>query len=70
MSGLAFFLICLVIPVFLGGAVEIIQPMYFAPRTAEWSDWFSDVAGVIFGWSAFLLIKRCFKKYLSNKPSF
>lgn len=53
---LAFFSICLLLPIFLGGAVEILQPMYFAPRTAEWLDWFSDIAGVIVGWLASRMI--------------
>jgi VanZ family protein len=50
MSIVGFIFICLAFPVFLGGAVEILQPMYFAPRTAEWFDWFSDIAGVLTGW--------------------
>ena len=61
-SGFAFILICIIIPILLGGAVEILQPMYFAPRTAEWMDWFSDIAGIILGWSASLLIINIFKK--------
>ena len=51
MSIVAFIIICLLFPVFLGGAVEILQPMYFAPRTAEWADWFSDIAGMLIGWT-------------------
>lgn len=50
MSIVAFILICLLFPVFLGGAVEILQPIYFAPRTAEWFDWFSDISGMLLGW--------------------
>ena len=61
-SGLAFILTCLIIPIFLGGAVEMLQPLYFAPRTAGWVDWFSDIAGVMVGWSASLLIINIFKK--------
>jgi VanZ family protein len=57
MSGLAFSLICLFIPVFLGGIVEIMQPLYFSPRTAEWFDWFSDISGVLLGWLASSIIK-------------
>jgi len=56
MSVLSFIFMCLLLPVILGGAIEILQPMYFAPRTAEWFDWFSDIAGVLLGWSAFQLI--------------
>jgi len=55
---LAFILICLVFPIFLGGAVEILQPMYFAPRTAEWFDWFSDITGVLIGWQSMRFLKK------------
>jgi VanZ family protein len=55
-SIVAFILICLLFPVFLGGAVEILQPMYFAPRTAEWFDWFSDITGMLIGWTGMRFI--------------
>jgi VanZ family protein len=54
---LVFVLACLVFPIFLGGTIEILQPLYFAPRTAEWLDWFSDIAGVLAGWSGMSLLK-------------
>ncbi|MDP4239279.1 MAG: VanZ family protein [Bacteroidota bacterium] len=62
----AFVITCLLFPIILGGAVEILQPLYFAPRTAEWSDWFSDSAGVLVGWLVMSLvmpklIKKTFK---------
>lgn len=47
---LAFILVCLLFPATLGGAVEIIQPIYFPPRSAEWLDWCSDLSGVLVGW--------------------
>ena len=53
---ISFILICLALPVFLGGAVEIIQPTFFAPRTAEWLDWVSDITGVLSGWFFMSLI--------------
>ena len=56
LSSLAFILICLLTPVILGGVVEILQPMYFAPRTAEWFDWFSDITGVLLGWLVMKLV--------------
>jgi VanZ family protein len=62
LSSLAFILICILTPVILGGIVEILQPMYFAPRTAEWLDWFSDITGVLLGWLAMkLIVFRVFK---------
>ena len=62
LSSLAFILICLLTPVILGGVVEILQPMYFAPRTADWFDWFSDITGVSLGWLAMkLIVLKLFK---------
>ena len=62
LSTLAFILICLLTPVILGGIVEILQPIYFAPRTAEWIDWFSDITGVMLGWLVMkLIVFRLFK---------
>jgi VanZ family protein len=52
-----FLFTCMILPVLLGGAVEILQPMYFAPRTAEWIDWFSDIAGTLLGWGVMHLLK-------------
>ena len=57
----AFVLICLIFPIFLGGAVEILQPMYFAPRSAEWFDWFTDIAGVFIGWFVMKMIDKKLK---------
>jgi VanZ family protein len=56
LSTITFTLICIVFPIILGGAIEILQPIYFAPRTAEWLDWFSDIAGVLLGWLGMSLI--------------
>jgi len=62
LSSLAFILICLLTPVILGGVVEILQPIYFAPRTADWFDWISDITGVLLGWLAMkLIVFRVFK---------
>ncbi|MDR3652882.1 MAG: VanZ family protein [Paludibacter sp.] len=55
---LSYILFCLLLPVILGGLVEILQPMYFAPRTAEWLDWFSDITGVFMGWTATKLLRK------------
>ena len=54
---LGFVIVCMIFPVFLGGAVEILQPMYFAPRTAEWFDWFSDIAGMLAGLATMSVVK-------------
>jgi len=54
----AFILVCLVFPIILGGAVEILQPLYFAPRTAEWVDWFCDITGVLIGWFSMHFLKK------------
>ncbi len=54
----AFVIYCLALPIALGGLIEILQPIYFAPRTAEWMDWFSDITGVLLGWFAMYLLKQ------------
>jgi VanZ family protein len=54
---LKFVFVCLIFPVFLGGAVEILQPMYFAPRSAEWTDWLSDIIGVVLGLGMMRMVK-------------
>ena len=60
---ITYVLICLALPVFLGAAVEIIQPVFFPPRTAEWIDWFSDITGVLSGWFIMSLIThKAFKR--------
>jgi len=62
----AFILYCIALPILLGGMVEILQPMYFAPRTAEWFDWFSDITGTMLGW-AFMSILKLTPQYKSKK---
>lgn len=61
-----FVLVCLILPIFLGGAVEILQPIYFAPRTAEWADWLSDILGALLGWGAMALLKLTPKSFSSQ----
>lgn len=43
-------LLCLLYPAVLGGGVEIMQGLFFKPRTADWFDWLADVAGVLLAW--------------------
>jgi len=46
----AFIFLCIILPCIFGGWVEIMQQQFFPPRTAEWGDWFCDMAGVLVGW--------------------
>jgi len=57
-KSLPFLFICIFTPILLGGLVEILQPIYFAPRTAEWFDWFSDIAGTLLGLFSTRLLKK------------
>jgi len=57
-KSLPFLFICIITPILLGGLVEILQPIYFAPRTAEWFDWFSDIAGTLLGLFSARLLKK------------
>jgi len=67
MSILSFVLICIIFPIVLGGAIEIIQPIYFPPRTADWFDWFSDISGVFIGWMAMRYITPLLPRVKKNK---
>ncbi len=40
----------MIFPVVLGGVIEIVQENFFPPRSAEWLDWFMDIAGVLMGY--------------------
>ena len=55
---LVFVSLCTIFPIVLGGLVEIFQPMFFAPRTASWFDWFADIAGVLIAWGGMYLMKK------------
>ena len=54
-------LLCIVYPVLLGGVIEILQPLFFYPRTASWFDWIADSLGVLIGWYAMTLYFRKLK---------
>ncbi len=45
-----FVLVCILFPIFFGGLIEILQSVYFAPRTGDWYDWLCDMAGVLAAW--------------------
>ena len=59
--------ICLVYPILVGGVVEILQPIYFFPRSASWLDWLADIIGTIAGWYIMTFIYK--KINLNNTPS-
>jgi VanZ family protein len=48
-----FLLVCILFPIVLGGVIEILQEMFFKPRSAEWLDWLMDIAGVLTAWGIF-----------------
>lgn len=41
---------CILFPILLGGVIEILQEMFFKPRSADWFDWFADILGVALAW--------------------
>ncbi len=59
--------ICLICLIFLGGIIEIAQQYYFAPRTAEWFDWFADITGVFLGWFFSIIFKNLINKTRANE---
>jgi len=51
-------LIAVVYPILFGGFIEIMQETFFKPRSAEWLDWFADIAGALLGYLIANLIFR------------
>ena len=41
--------IILAFPAIFGGFIEVLQEMFFYPRTGDWWDWLADCMGVIVG---------------------
>ncbi len=48
----------LLYPVVLGGLVELCQKYFFAPRSAEFFDWFFDISGVVTVWLIFIVYRK------------
>ena len=63
MSGWRLWLITMVLPMLYGGAIELIQEQWFAPRSGEWMDWGADCAGVIIGAISIMIIHRLYRRY-------
>ena len=53
----------IILPVLYGGIIEILQENFFPPRTAEWGDWFADIAGVLCG---YFLSRKIYPKIYGN----
>jgi len=62
-----FVLWCLIFPIFIGGAIEVIQPTFFPPRTGTWSDFAFDIAGVLIGWAFMHYFKNQINKLFVRK---
>jgi VanZ family protein len=62
----SFLFICVLFPVLLGGIIEVLQNLFFRPRTAEWLDWICDLVGILISLLLFfifyVLTKKSFKK--------
>jgi len=56
----SFVAFCLIFPAVFGGMIEIFQLYFFPPRSAEWGDWFSNIAGTFTGW----LVMRFYLKLI------
>ena len=63
MSGWRLWFTAIVLPMLYGGAIELIQEQWFAPRSGEWMDWGADCAGVIIGATSIMIIKRLYNRY-------
>ena len=60
MRGGLLWLIALVVPMVYGGIIEIVQELWFAPRSGEWMDWLADCIGVVVGVVLVMIIKRLY----------
>lgn len=49
-----------------GGMIEIMQKLWFSPRTAEWIDWFADTIGALLGAVFALLIIHIYEKRINK----
>ena len=61
MRGGLLWLIALVVPMVYGGIIEIVQELWFAPRSGEWMDWLADCIGVIVGVGLMMIINQLCK---------
>ena len=61
-----FVCICILFPVLLGGIVEILQGLFFKPRSADWFDWFADGVGVLLAYLLIFLFLRKQRDKLSD----
>jgi len=46
-NAIVFVIGVIVFPIVYGGAIEIIQSMYYPPRMGDWFDFLADVLGVL-----------------------
>ena len=58
-------LIAIVLPILYGGALELVQELWFYPRTGDWLDWAVDAIGVVLGYSL-ISIALCTYQKLMN----
>ena len=56
-------LFTLIIPIFYGGIIELIQEYYFPTRSGEWYDWVADCVGILIGVGIVKLINSLHNKY-------
>lgn len=49
-SSLLFFTTCILLPIFIGGVIEIIQDTFTLTRSGNWFDWLADGVGVLLGY--------------------
>jgi len=63
------YLLCLALPILLGGSVEILQPIYFAPRSASWFDFLANTVGVLSAWVFMHLFEGLINKIFIRKKA-
>lgn len=49
---------CILFPIVLGAAIEIVQETFFKPRSAEWIDWLADILGIFTAWLLMYILRK------------
>lgn len=57
------YLICILFPIILGGLIEILQPLYFWPRSGSWLDFSFNIGGVLISWVCMHVFEDCITKF-------
>lgn len=58
--------IAILFPALYGGLIEILQQLFFYPRTGEWTDWLADCVGIAMGVIIGLVIQKWYERRMAQ----